>query len=108
LGACRGRYAQPTEALRFTSPKALRRKVHYEHLVSTRRACYLRQLFVHGARATIRWVGLKHDRSSQWLRALIQRRGTNRAVVALANKHARMAWVRLATEQVYTSAHSAA
>jgi hypothetical protein len=38
----------------------------------------------------------------------MQRRGTNRAVVALANKHARMAWVLLATDQVYTPAHAAA
>ena len=69
---------------------------------------YLRKLLVHGARATIRWVGLKHDRRSQWLRALIQRRGTNRAVVALANKNARIAWVLLATDQYYRPEHTAA
>jgi len=69
---------------------------------------YLRQLVVHGARAPIRWVGRKHDRRSQWLRALIQRRGTNRAVVALANKNARMAWVLLATDQDYRPEPTAA
>jgi transposase len=69
---------------------------------------YLRKLFVHGARATRRGIGLKHDRRRQGLRALIQRRGTNRAVVALANKNARMAWVRLATDQVYMPEHTAA
>jgi transposase len=76
--------------------------------ISKRGDIYLRKLFVHGARATIRWVGLKNDRRSQWLRALMQRRGTNRAVVAQANKNARIAWVLLATDQVYTPEHSAA
>jgi transposase len=76
--------------------------------ISTRGEIYLRQLFVHGARATMRWSGWKHDRRSQWLRALIQRRGTNRAVVALANKHARMAWGLLATDQVDMPEHTAA
>jgi transposase len=76
--------------------------------ISKRGDIYLRKLLVHGARATIRWVGLKHDRRSQWLRALIQRRGTNRAVVALANKNARIAWVLLATDQYYRPEHTAA
>jgi transposase len=51
---------------------------------------------------------LKHDRRRQWLRALLQRRGTNRAVVALASNNGRMAWVLLATAHVYTPEHSAA
>ncbi len=69
--------------------------------ISTRGDCYLRKLLVHGARATLRWTKLKHDRRSQWVRALLARRGTNRAVVALANKNARIAWVLLTTDQVY-------
>jgi transposase len=76
--------------------------------ISKRGDSYLRKLFAHGARATMRWIGLKNDRRSQWLRALIQRRGTNRAVVALANKNARIAWVLLATDQVYRPEHTAA
>jgi transposase len=78
-----------------------------ERLVKARTAL-IRKLFVHGARATVRWIGLKNDRRSQWLRALLQRRGTNRAVVALANKNARIAGVLLATDQVYTPEHTAA
>jgi transposase len=69
--------------------------------ISTRGDRYLRKLLVHVARATLRWTKLKHDRRSQWVRALIARRGTNRAVVALANKNARIAWVLLTTDQVY-------
>jgi transposase len=62
---------------------------------------YLRKLLVHGARSCLRWVGRKRDRRSQWVQALMERRGWNRAAVALANKNARVAWVLLGTEQVY-------
>ena len=64
----------------------------------------LRKLLVHGARSCLRWVGRKHDRRSQWVQALMDRRGWNRAAVALANKNARVAWVLLCTEQVYRTA----
>lgn len=50
--------------------------------ISTRGDRYLRTLLVHGARATRRWAVLKHDPRSQWVRALIARRGNNRAAVA--------------------------
>jgi transposase len=71
--------------------------------ISKRGEVYLRQLLVHGARATLRWVGLKADRRSQWLRGRLARRGKNKTAVALANKNARIAWVLLTTEQVYSS-----
>ena len=61
---------------------------------------YLRKLLVHGARSCLRWVGRKQDRRSQWVQSLLQRRGWNRAAVALANKNARVAWVLLCTEKV--------
>jgi transposase len=61
----------------------------------------LRKLLVHGARATLRWVGTTCDDRSQWLRALIARRGKNRAAVALANKNARIVWALLAHNQAY-------
>src|SRR5205814_2142489 len=70
--------------------------------ISKRGDVYLRKLLVHGARATLRWVGLKADRRSQWLRGLLERRGKNKTAVALANKNARIAWVLLTTEQVYS------
>jgi transposase len=43
---------------------------------------YLRTLLVHGARATLRWIDTQHDERSQWLKALMARRGRNRAAVA--------------------------
>jgi transposase len=69
--------------------------------ISKRGDRYLRKLLVHGARATLRWVDTKGDDRSQWLRALIARRGKNRAAVALANKNARIVWVLLAHNQEY-------
>jgi transposase len=69
--------------------------------ISKRGDRYLRKLLVHGAHATLRWVDSRSDDRSQWLRALIARRGKNRAAVALANKNARMAWALLAHNQEY-------
>jgi transposase len=69
--------------------------------ISKRGDRYLRRLLVHGARATLRWVDTKRDGRSQWLRALIARRGKNRAAVALANKNARIVWALLAYNQEY-------
>src|SRR5262245_45634873 len=69
--------------------------------ISTRGDRYLRKLFVHGARATLRWVDSKQDERSRWLKALIGRRGKKRAAVAIANKNARIAWALLAHHQAY-------
>jgi transposase len=49
---------------------------------------YLRRMLVNGARALLRW----RRTSSPWLVKLLQRRPVNVAVVALANKLARIAW----------------
>jgi transposase len=76
--------------------------------ISKRGDVYLRTLLVHGARATLRWVGLKTDRRSQWVRGLVERRGKNKAAVAVANKNARLVWALLTTEQVYTAVHGVA
>ena len=43
--------------------------------ISKRGDSYLRKLLIHGARATMRWVGRKTDRRSQWIRQLSERRG---------------------------------
>src|SRR5918999_5553952 len=71
--------------------------------ISKRGDRYLRKLLVHGARATLRWAKRKQDRRSRWIHALVERRGTNRAVVALANKNARIVWVLLTTDQEYNA-----
>jgi transposase len=67
--------------------------------ISKRGDSYRRKLLVHGARTTIRWVGRKTDRRSQWIRPLVERRGKNRTAVAVANKNARLVWALLTSPQ---------
>lgn len=56
----------------------------------------LRSLLIHGARSILRHSSKREDRVSQWAADLASRRGYNKAVVALANKQARMVWVLMA------------
>jgi transposase len=60
--------------------------------ISKRGDRYLRTLLIHGARAALRGAAKRQDRRSQWVLDLEQRRGRNIAIVALANKMARMVW----------------
>ena len=69
--------------------------------ISKRGDRYLRQLLIHGARAVVRQVGEKPDRLSCWIRRLVARRGMNKAIVALANKNARMAFALIYNDQPY-------
>jgi transposase len=64
----------------------------------------LRTLLVHGARAVVRTAARKTDAKSQWVNALVQRRGVTRAIVALANKNARVIWALLAHGDEYRRA----
>ena len=64
----------------------------------------LRSLMVHGARAVASRAKNnkdKKDKLSLWIKHLIEKRGFNKAVVALANKMARIAWVIVAREEQY-------
>jgi len=69
--------------------------------ISKRGNAYLRTLFIHGARAVLRHSGSKSDKLSCWAIQLAERRGFNRACVAVANKLARMSWVIAAREQEF-------
>lgn len=72
--------------------------------ISKRGNAYLRTLFIHGARAVLRHSANKTDRFSLWAQALLERRGHNKACVAVANKMARMAWVIMAKGESYRAA----
>jgi transposase len=74
--------------------------------ISKRGNAYLRTLFIHGARAVLRHSANKTDRFSLWAQALLERRGHNKACVAVANKMARMAWVIMAKGETYRPAIS--
>lgn len=66
--------------------------------ISKRGNCYLRQLFIHGARAVIRHCEKKEDKRSVWLKEKIHRSHVNIASVALANKNVRVAWAMLVNQ----------
>ncbi len=65
---------------------------------------YLRRQMIHGARAVMICLAKHDDRRSQWLKGLAARRGLNRAIVALANKTARIAWAVLTRKEDYLAA----
>ena len=48
---------------------------------------HLRTLLVHGARAVVRTTRKKTDSYSRWVNDLHERRGHNKAIVAVANKN---------------------
>jgi transposase len=72
--------------------------------ISKRGNVYLRTLLIHGARSVLQLAGQRTDAKSRWAERLRQRRGNNIAAVALAAKHARIIWARLARGQEYRQA----
>jgi transposase len=72
--------------------------------VSKRGNQHLRSLLVHGARALVRTAPNKTDPNNQWINQLRERRGFNRATVAIANKNARIIWAVPRTGASYRAA----
>ena len=62
---------------------------------------YLRSLFTAGALAVIRYAKIHGTKHRPWLTALMARRPTKVAAIALANKIARMAWAMMASGEPY-------
>jgi transposase len=69
--------------------------------ISKRGDRYLRGLFVAGALAVIRYAKIHGTTSRPWLTALLARRPTKVAAIALANKIARMAWAMMVRGESY-------
>jgi transposase len=69
--------------------------------ISKRGDRYLRSLFTAGALAVIRYAKIHGTRHRPWLTALLARRPTKVAAIALANKLARMAWAMMAKGERY-------
>jgi transposase len=62
---------------------------------------YLRSLFMAGALAVIRYAKIHSTKHRPWLTALLARRPTKVAAIALANKIARMAWAMMVRGERY-------
>ena len=62
---------------------------------------YLRSLFMAGALAVIRYAKIHGTKHRRWLTALLARRPTKVAAIALANKIARMVWAMMARGERY-------
>ncbi len=61
----------------------------------------LRTLLIHGARAVIHQYKSGNNAMGRWLAALVARRGVHKAMVALANKLARISWAVLRYQQPF-------
>ena len=66
---------------------------------------YLRTLLIQGAKSAVMSAHKRSDRISQWLVQLKERVGWQKAVVALANKNARIVWAVLAKGRVFDPNH---
>jgi transposase len=75
--------------------------------ISKRGNAYLRTLLIHGARAALPSLAKSETVLGGWLRGLLARRHRNTAVVALANKLARIAWALLRREETFSISQAA-
>lgn len=72
--------------------------------ISKRGDGYLRSLLIHGARSVVTRAQHKDDALSRWINRVRAERGFNKAVVALANKLARIGWAVLRHRTAYRAA----
>lgn len=63
--------------------------------ITQRGNSYIRRLLVQCAWSVVRYADQRDDRLSRWARAVRERRGTHKAVMAVANKLARITWSML-------------
>jgi transposase len=72
--------------------------------ISKRGNKYLRKQLIHGARSVVLQAANKEDSLSCWINRIRKERGWNKAVVALANKMARIGWAVLRYRSQYQPA----
>jgi transposase len=69
--------------------------------ITKRGNVYIRNLLIQGGWSIISHINKSNDRLTRWARQLIERRGKQRAAVAIANKLARIIWALLSRGGVY-------
>lgn len=73
--------------------------------ITKRGDTYLRTLLIQAARSAVLSAHRRSDRISRWLLALRERRGWQKAAVALANKNARIVWAILTRGECFDAEH---
>lgn len=73
--------------------------------ITKRGGGYLRTLLIQGAKSAVTSASKRSDRISEWLVQLKERVGWQKAVVALANKNARILWAVLTRDGLFDPDH---
>ena len=73
--------------------------------ITKRGDTYLRTLLIQGAKSAVMTAHRRQDKISTWVVALRERLGWQKAVVALANKNARILWAVLTRGQAFDANH---
>jgi transposase len=73
--------------------------------ITKRGDTYLRTLLIQGAKSAVMTAHRRTDKISQWVTALRERSGWQKAVVALANKNARILWAVMTRGETFDANH---
>lgn len=73
--------------------------------ITKRGDTYLRTLLIQGAKSAVMTAHRRQDRISTWALALRERSGWQKAVVALANKNARILWAVMTKGEAFDANH---
>jgi len=73
--------------------------------ITKRGDTYLRTLLIQGAKSAVMTAHQRQDRISSWALALRERSGWQKAVVALANKNARILWAVMTRGEAFDANH---
>jgi transposase len=73
--------------------------------ITKRGDTYLRTLLIQGAKSAVMTAQSREDRISRWVLGLRERSGWQKAVVALANKNARILWAVMTRGEVFDADH---
>lgn len=73
--------------------------------ITKRGDTYLRTLLIQGAKSAVMTAHKRQDRISSWVLALRERSGWQKAVIALANKNARILWAVMTRGEAFDANH---